>query len=153
MGCHCLLQGTFPTQGSHLHFLRVLHWQMDSSPLTHLGSLFRAQTYVMSVWEAVQGQCSGWNAWCSIVCGQSVHVAMHAAVCVHWATWSAVHVGGLCPVCAWAESVGSQGVAPNASVIPVCASSVHPAGVRGRCACILCVTPVCISNVRAPVGE
>ena len=27
MGCHAVLQGIFPTQGSHL---RLLHWQMDS---------------------------------------------------------------------------------------------------------------------------
>ena len=35
VGCHFLLQGTFPTQGSNLH---LLHWQMDSLPLRHLGS-------------------------------------------------------------------------------------------------------------------
>ena len=35
MGCHFLLQGTFPTQGSSP---RVLHWQVDSSPLSPLGS-------------------------------------------------------------------------------------------------------------------
>ena len=27
VGCHFLLQGIFPTQGSNLHFL---HWQVDS---------------------------------------------------------------------------------------------------------------------------
>ena len=35
MGCHFLLQGIFPTQGSNL---RLLHWQADSLPLHHLGS-------------------------------------------------------------------------------------------------------------------
>ena len=30
-GCHFLLQRIFPTQGSNL---RVLHWQMDSLPLS-----------------------------------------------------------------------------------------------------------------------
>ena len=33
MGCHFLLQGIFPTQGSNLCFLR---WQVGSSPLSHL---------------------------------------------------------------------------------------------------------------------
>ena len=33
--CHFFLQGTFPTQGSNLH---VLHWQVDSLPLSHQGS-------------------------------------------------------------------------------------------------------------------
>ena len=36
VGYHFLLQGTFPTQGSNPH-LRLLHWQADSSPLSHLG--------------------------------------------------------------------------------------------------------------------
>ena len=31
--CHALLQGIFPTQGSNLHFLCLLHWQMGSLPL------------------------------------------------------------------------------------------------------------------------
>ena len=37
VGCHSLLQGIFPTQGSDLH---LLHWQVDSLPLSHLGSPF-----------------------------------------------------------------------------------------------------------------
>ena len=35
MGCHALLQGILSTQGSNP---RLLHWQVDSSPLRHLGS-------------------------------------------------------------------------------------------------------------------
>ena len=31
-GCHFLLQGILPTQGSNLH---LLHWQVDSLPLSH----------------------------------------------------------------------------------------------------------------------
>ena len=41
-GCHFLLQGVFPTQGSNLHLLlhllRVLHCQVDSLPVSHLGN-------------------------------------------------------------------------------------------------------------------
>ena len=37
VGCHFLLQGIFPTQGS-MHFLRLLHWRAHSLPLSHLGS-------------------------------------------------------------------------------------------------------------------
>ena len=29
-GCHFLLQGIFPTQGSNLGLLHLLHWQADS---------------------------------------------------------------------------------------------------------------------------
>ena len=32
-GCHSLLQGIFPTQGSNLGLLRLLHWQVDSHHL------------------------------------------------------------------------------------------------------------------------
>ena len=32
VGCHFLLQGIFPTQGSSPH---LLHWQVDSLPLSH----------------------------------------------------------------------------------------------------------------------
>ena len=35
MGCHFLLQGVFPTQGLNLS---LLHWQVDSLLLCHLGS-------------------------------------------------------------------------------------------------------------------
>ena len=33
VGCHFLLQGIFPTPGSHLCLLHLLHWQADSLPL------------------------------------------------------------------------------------------------------------------------
>ena len=34
MSCYVLLQGLFPTQGSNLHLLWLLHWQADSLPLS-----------------------------------------------------------------------------------------------------------------------
>ena len=37
MGCHCLLQGIFLTQGSNPHLLHLLHWQVDSLPLAPPG--------------------------------------------------------------------------------------------------------------------
>ena len=40
MGHHFLLQGIFLTQGSNLH---LLHWQVDSLPLIHQGSPYKAQ--------------------------------------------------------------------------------------------------------------
>ena len=36
-GLHFLLQGIFLTQGSNLHLLRLLHWQVGSLPLAPLG--------------------------------------------------------------------------------------------------------------------
>ena len=41
VGCHFLFQGIFPTQGLHLGLLHLLHWQVDSFPLSHLGNSFR----------------------------------------------------------------------------------------------------------------
>ena len=38
VGCHSLLQGISSTQGSNAHLLCLLHWQVDSLPLCHLGS-------------------------------------------------------------------------------------------------------------------
>ena len=37
VGCHTLLQGIFPTQGSNLHLLCLLHWQARSLPLAPPG--------------------------------------------------------------------------------------------------------------------
>ena len=39
VGWHFLLQGIFPTQWSNPRLLHLLHWQVDSLPLSHLGSL------------------------------------------------------------------------------------------------------------------
>ena len=39
VGCHFFLQGIFLTQESNMHFLCLLHGQVDSLPLSHLGSL------------------------------------------------------------------------------------------------------------------
>ena len=36
--CHFLLQGIFLTQGSNPHLLHLLHWWVNSLPLSHLGS-------------------------------------------------------------------------------------------------------------------
>ena len=38
MGCHFLLHEIFQTQGSNPYLLHLLHWQVDSLPLSHLGS-------------------------------------------------------------------------------------------------------------------
>ena len=37
VGCRALLQGIFSTQGSNLHLLCLLHWQVSSSPLAPPG--------------------------------------------------------------------------------------------------------------------
>ena len=32
VGCHAVFQGNFPIQGSNLHLLCLLHWQVGSLP-------------------------------------------------------------------------------------------------------------------------
>ena len=39
VGCHCLLQGIFLTQGSNLHLLHLLNWYVGSLPLVPPGKL------------------------------------------------------------------------------------------------------------------
>ena len=38
MGCHFLLQGIVTNQGLQPGLLRLLHWKVDSLPVSHLGS-------------------------------------------------------------------------------------------------------------------
>ena len=42
-GCHALCQGIFPTQGSNLRLLCLLHWQADSLPLSQRSLLEMTQ--------------------------------------------------------------------------------------------------------------
>ena len=44
--CHALHQGIFPTQGSNLHLLCLLHWQAGSLPLVPPGKPFFIYLYM-----------------------------------------------------------------------------------------------------------
>ena len=44
VGCHFLLQGIFPTWGLKLHLLCLLHSQVGSLSLIHLGTVFTMST-------------------------------------------------------------------------------------------------------------
>ena len=46
VGCHFLLQGIFQTQGANPH---LLQWQVDSSPLSHQGSLHTVFTAALFI--------------------------------------------------------------------------------------------------------
>ena len=46
VGCHFLLQGIFPTQGSNPRFLYLMHWQVDSLSLVPPGSPLKPQSYL-----------------------------------------------------------------------------------------------------------
>ena len=68
MGCHSLLQGIFPTQGSNLHLLCLLHWQAGSLPLVPPG---KSQSESVS--------CSVDPMDCSLP-GSSVHGILQARI-------------------------------------------------------------------------
>ena len=54
VGCHTLLQGIFPTQGSNLHILCFLYWQVGALPLTShgLGLLEPSHFIAWLVWPS-----------------------------------------------------------------------------------------------------
>ena len=59
MDCHALLQGIFPTQGLNPHLLCLLHWQVDSLPLSHLGSpLIHIYSWMFGDWTRLSLQIS-----------------------------------------------------------------------------------------------
>ena len=68
MGCHFLLQGVFPTQGSNLH---LLHWQADSFTTEPLGepcppiyvyTNFTAEWFIIAK-QVKQPQCLSTCEW------------------------------------------------------------------------------------------
>ena len=59
VGCHFLLQVIFPTQGSNP---RLLHWQLDSLPLSHQRSpyvCFTIEETKLQSWVTSQGFTAG----------------------------------------------------------------------------------------------
>ena len=60
-GCHGLLQGTFPTQGSNPCLLHLLHWQAGSLPLMPPGNhskllMLKAYSYHLKKSENIEHQ-------------------------------------------------------------------------------------------------
>jgi len=57
--CYFLLQGIFLIQGSNLCLLCPLHWQVDSFPLSHLGSQIYAIFKEILIERVIQNQNLG----------------------------------------------------------------------------------------------
>ena len=78
-GCQALLQGIFPTQGSNLHLLCVLHWLMGPLPLVLAGKpscmtgLMKSEPLAFSQLSSIWWSCilpGNWgqgSAWHSVV--------------------------------------------------------------------------------------
>ena len=58
-GCHALLQGIFPTQGSNPSLLCLLHWQVGSLPLAPPG---KPRMPSIDSSNSINGRCpGGWD--------------------------------------------------------------------------------------------
>ena len=83
-GCHFLLQGIFPTQGLNLSHPRLLHWQADSLPLNHLGSLFLRPTscFMWLKWPKKSKRMCKWLR--GLACSKSSNLHYHIFLCHLW---------------------------------------------------------------------
>ena len=63
VGCHFLFQGIFPTQKSNLWLRYLLHWQMDSLPLSHLRSISSEEAQII---RAIHSLCLQYSCWVSL---------------------------------------------------------------------------------------
>ena len=54
VGCHAILQGIFPIQGSNLCLLCLLHWQADSLPLAPPGKPRPSLSVCLSIMVLIQ---------------------------------------------------------------------------------------------------
>ena len=105
-GSRSLLQGIFLTQESNPNLLRLLTWQVDSLPLSHLGSQhYTAQNGETLSWERVQRENvkrmkTNFWALCILTCMENVSE-------VPWKCFSTT-VPTLCA--AWNKSVTSSGL-------------------------------------------
>ena len=71
VGCHFLLQEIFLTRGSYLHLLFLLDWQVDSLPLSLLGSLCSDQKVQIIEWvECALFKYSLDQLWSCLWCGE-----------------------------------------------------------------------------------
>ena len=50
VGCHFLLQGLLPMQGSNPHLLRLLHWQVSSLPQVPPGKPYEVFIVYLTFW-------------------------------------------------------------------------------------------------------
>ena len=92
-GCHFLLQGTFPTQGSHP---RLLHRQAGSLPLSRQGRpvfldtiIYKTKLWVHFLWKSyhkVEGLCQNWVS--QLHCAQgSPRSFVKRQLLVLWCRW------------------------------------------------------------------
>ena len=77
MGCHTLLQGIFPTEGSNPH---LMHWQAESLPVSHQGG---------------SPLSTRWSNWVELICTASSKCSQFAQwlICINCRPVTAYHPG------------------------------------------------------------
>ena len=89
MGGHAVFQGIFPTQGSNLHLLHLLHWQADSLPLAPPGKTLRI---LESESEVAESYLTLSNPMDRSLPGSSAHGIFQASVL----EWGAIDFSDIC---------------------------------------------------------
>ena len=92
MGCHSLLQGIFPTQGSNPHLLCLRHWQARSLPLSHGGAQCKRHSHQYLKEKSARNgngwpgaHCLAGSRWCRGLGVPRANLFSQGA----WATWAA----------------------------------------------------------------
>ena len=88
VGCHALLQGIFPTRGSNLHLLHLLHWQAGSSPLAPPGK----PNYINNHLKCLSVQFSSVTQSCPTLCDPMNHSTLALPVYHQFSEFTQTHV-------------------------------------------------------------
>ena len=75
VGCHALLQEIFLTQGSKLRLLCLLHWQADSSSLSHLRSPLKFTSKQLTIIKEINTHTHTLIFICSSKCCEETYAA------------------------------------------------------------------------------
>ena len=95
VGCHFLLQGVVPTQGSNQHLLPHLHWQADSLPLCHIDLKYRQAGYAICCFEDKSSARVFQDTECNLTWG-GIALAASLTVLVRFHLHHKIHKGTCC---------------------------------------------------------
>ena len=119
IGLHFLLQGIFPTQRLNLYLLLHLHWQVDSSPLSHRrrNTMMNKMHVLFIVWEInCLEWCVLWPFFNTHFTLWHAHLLSHGQLFCHPIDWdppgSFVHRNLQARILEWVAILFSRGFSP-----------------------------------------
>ena len=137
LGCYFLLQGIFPTQGLNLC---LLHWQVDSLPLSQQGSPYSPDYFILnSTWLRTRGEALG----------VEVHLCFLFLNVPSWDGWGSFLIRALWPVClvpAWPPLPS-----PDRHT-PLHIREDSSFCLEGACSCTLCDHSTCLLSKPASMA-